>query len=162
LQVWLNATTIQSPEGVTKMSGAFTKSTARNIFYGGSVFFFLLLVVLTFDTVKSLPERDHRENITPQVVLGKKMWEDHNCIGCHTLMGEGAYFAPELANVYDRFGQSTEAIVAFIQSRPAEGVPGRRSMPQFNMSAEELEAVAAFLKWTSEIDDANWPPNIQG
>lgn len=144
------------------MSGAFTKSTARNIFYGGSVFFFLLLVVLTFDTVKSLPERDHRENITPQVVLGKKMWEDHNCIGCHTLMGEGAYFAPELANVYDRFGQSTEAIVAFIQSRPAEGIPGRRSMPQFNMSAEELEAVAAFLKWTSEIDDANWPPNIQG
>ena len=144
------------------MSGAFTKSTARNIFYGGSVFFFLLLVVLTFDTVKSLPERDHRENITPQVVLGKKMWEDHNCIGCHTLMGEGAYFAPELANVYDRFGQSTEAIVAFIQSRPAEGIPGRRSMPQFNMSAEELEAVAAFLKWTSEIDDANWPPNIKG
>ena len=144
------------------MSGAFTKSTARNIFYGGSVFFFLLLVVLTFDTVKSLPERDHRENITPQVVLGKKMWEDHNCIGCHTLMGEGAYFAPELANVYDRFGQSTDAIVAFIQSRPAEGIPGRRSMPQFNMSTEELEAVAAFLKWTSEIDDANWPPNIQG
>ena len=77
-------------------------------------------------------------------------------------MGEGAYFAPELANVYDRFGQSTEAIVAFIQSRPAEGIPGRRSMPQFNMSTEELEAVAAFLKWTSEIDDANWPPNIQG
>ncbi|MBI3187580.1 MAG: cytochrome c [Gammaproteobacteria bacterium] len=144
------------------MSGAFTKSTARNIFYGGSVFFFLLLVVLTFDTMKSLPKRDHRENITPQVVLGKKLWEDHNCIGCHTLMGEGAYFAPELANVYDRFGQSTEAIVAFIQSRPAEGVPGRRSMPQFNMSTEELEAVAAFLKWTSEIDDANWPPNIQG
>lgn len=144
------------------MSGAFTKSTARNIFYGGSVFFFLLFVVLTFDTMKSLPERDHRENITPQVVLGKKLWEDHNCIGCHTLMGEGAYFAPELANVYDRFGQSTEAIVAFIQSRPAEGIPGRRSMPQFNMSTEELEAVAAFLKWTSEIDDANWPPNIQG
>ena len=144
------------------MSGAFTKSTARNIFYGGSVFFFLLFVVLTVDTMSSMPKRDHRENLTPQVVLGKKMWEDHNCIGCHTLMGEGAYFAPELGNVYDRFGQSTDAIVAFIKSRPAEGVPGRRSMPQFNMTDTELEAVAAFLKWTSEIDDANWPPNIQG
>lgn len=144
------------------MSGAFTKSTARNIFYGGSVFFFLLFVVLTFDTMKTLPERDHRENITPQVVLGKKVWEDHNCIGCHTLMGEGAYFAPELANVYDRFGQSKEAIVAFIKARPADGVAGRRSMPQFNMTDEELEAVAEFLKWTSEINDANWPPNIQG
>ena len=144
------------------MSGAFTKSTARNIFYGGSVFFFLLLVVLTFDTVKSLPERDHRQNLTPQVVLGKKMWEDHNCIGCHTLMGEGAYFAPELANVYDRYGQSTDAIVAFIQGRPAEGIPGRRSMPQFNLTEQELEDMAQFLKYMSEINTNNWPPNVQG
>ena len=144
------------------MSGAFTKSTARNIFYGGSMFFFLLFVVLTVDTLQTLPERDNRANLTAQVVHGKKLWEDHNCIGCHTLMGEGAYFAPELGNVYDRFGKSTDAIVGFIKSRPAEGVPGRRSMPQFNMKDDELEAIAAFLKWTSEIDDANWPPNIQG
>ena len=144
------------------MSGAFTKTTARNIFYGGSAFFFLLFVALTFDTMGTLPKRDHRENITPQVVLGKKVWEDNNCVGCHSLMGEGAYFAPELANVYDRFGKSKEAIIGFIQSRPPEGIPGRRSMPQFNLSDEELDAVAEFLKWTSEIDDANWPPNIQG
>ncbi len=144
------------------MSSVFTKSTARNIFYGGSVFFFLLFLALTMDTMGKLPERDHRENITPQVVLGKKVWEDNNCIGCHTLMGEGAYFAPELGNVYNRFGESTEAIAAFIKSRPVEGIPGRRSMPQFNLSDEELEAVSEFLKWTSEIDDSNWPPNIQG
>lgn len=144
------------------MSGAFTKTTARNIFYGGSVFFALMLIALTFDTMGTLPERDHRENITENVALGKKVWEDNNCIGCHTLMGEGAYFAPELGNVYNRFGNSKEAIMGFIQSRPAEGVPGRRSMPQFNLTQEELEAVADFLKWTSEINDANWPPNIQG
>ncbi len=144
------------------MSGAFTKSMARNIFYGGSAFFVLLFLALAFDTVGALPERDHRENITPQVVLGKKVWEDNNCIGCHTLMGEGAYFAPELANVYNRFGESKEAIIGFIKSRPVDGIPGRRSMPQFNLSDEELEGIAEFLKWTSEINDANWPPNIQG
>jgi nitric oxide reductase subunit C len=144
------------------MSSVFTKSTARNIFYGGSLFFFLLFVGLTLDTLGELPKRDHRENITPEVVLGKKVWEDNNCVGCHTIMGEGAYFAPELGNVYNRFGESKEAIIGFIKSRPAEGVPGRRSMPQFNLSDEELEAIAEFLKWTSEIDDANWPPNIQG
>jgi nitric oxide reductase subunit C len=77
-------------------------------------------------------------------------------------MGEGAYFAPELANVYNRFGNSKEAIIGFIKSRPVDGIPGRRSMPQFNLSDEELEGVAEFLKWTSEINDANWPPNIQG
>ena len=144
------------------MSEVFTKSMARNIFYGGSVFFFLLLLALTFDTQGVLAERDHRENITPEVVLGKKVWEDNDCIGCHTLLGEGAYFAPELGNVYTRFGNSTDAIKGFIMSRPKNGIPGRRSMPQFNLSEEELTAIAEFLKWTSEVNTANWPPNIQG
>lgn len=144
------------------MSQTFTKSMARNIFYGGSMFFFLLFLVLTFDTMSALPERDNRQNLTKQVAKGKAVWEQNNCIGCHTLLGEGAYFAPELGNVYTRFGNSTEAIKGFIKSRPKEGVPGRRSMPQFNLSEEELDAVAEFLKYASEINTANWPPNIQG
>ena len=142
------------------MSEVFTKSMARNIFYGGSVFFFLLFVALTFDTMGVLPERDHRENITDEVKLGKKVWEDNNCIGCHTLLGEGAYFAPELGNVYKRMG-SKEAIIAWIKMQPLP-TPGRRKMPQFNLSDEELNAIAEFLKWTSEVNTANWPPNIQG
>jgi nitric oxide reductase subunit C len=144
------------------MNELFTKAMARNIFYGGTLFFFLLFLGLTFDTMLVLPERDNRDKITPQVVQGKKVWEDNNCVGCHTLLGEGAYFAPELGNVYVRFGKSTEAIKAFIKSRPPAGIPGRRSMPQFNLSDEDLEAVAQFLKWTSEINTANWPPNIKG
>ncbi len=144
------------------MSETFTKSMARNIYLGGSTFFLLLFLALSFDTVSVLPERDNRQAITPQVALGKKVWEDNNCIGCHTLMGEGAYFAPELANVYDRFDKNKVAIKAFIASRPVDGIPGRRSMPQFNLSEEELDAVAEFLIYTSQINDANWPPNIQG
>lgn len=144
------------------MRDIFTKTMARNTFYGGSVFFFLLFVALIFDTTSALPKRDHREKITQQVISGKKLWERNNCIGCHSLLGEGAYFAPELGNVYKRFGKSKEAIIAFIKSRPVEGVKGRRSMPQFNLSDEELNALAEFLKWTSEINTANWPPNIQG
>ena len=144
------------------MSENFTKSMARNMFYGGAVFFFLLFVALTFDTMGELPKRDHRENITPAVAQGKMLWEVNNCIGCHTLLGEGAYFAPELGNVYTRFGNSKEAIMAFIKSRPVEGIEGRRSMPQFNFSDEELNAIAEFLKWTSEINTAGWPPNVQG
>lgn len=144
------------------MSEVFTKTMARNIYLGGSVFFFLLFLSLSFDTLGTLPKRDNRANITETVALGKKVWEDNNCVGCHSLMGEGAYFAPELANVYNRFGESKEAIIGFIKSRPVDGIPGRRSMPQFNLSDEELDAVAEFLKYTSEINDANWPPNIQG
>jgi len=30
------------------------------------------------------------------------------------------------------------------------------------LSDEELDDQADFLKWHSEIDTENWPPNIQG
>ena len=143
------------------MSQAFTKSMARNIFYGGSAFFFFLLVVLTFDTVKTLPERDNRENLTETVAKGKHLWENNDCIGCHSLLGEGAYFAPELGNAFQRLGGKA-GIIGFIKSRPKNGIPGRRSMPQFNFSDEELDQLAEFLKYTSEINTNNWPPNIQG
>jgi nitric oxide reductase subunit C len=144
------------------MSQTFTKAMARNIFYGGSVFFALLLLALTYDTEQALPDRDNRQNLTETVIHGKALWEENNCIGCHTLLGEGAYFAPELGNVYVRFGNSKEAIKGFIKYRPAEGVPGRRSMPQFNFTDDELEALAEFLKYTSEINTAGWPPNVKG
>ena len=141
------------------MSETFTKAMARNIFYGGAVFFFLLFLALTFDTVQSLPKRDHRENITDSVVRGKHIWETRDCIGCHTLLGEGAYFAPELGNVYKRRGP--EFIKAWIQGQPT-GAPGRRQMPQFNLNDQQLDDVVNFLKWTSEINTNKWPPNIEG
>ncbi len=144
------------------MKETFTKGMARNIYYGGSVFFFLLFIGLTVDTVQKLPKTDNREAITDVVAFGKKIWEDNDCVGCHTLLGEGAYFAPELGNVYERYGKSTEAIKAFIKSRPVEGIKGRRSMPQFNLTEEELEGLAQFLKYANGIKANDWPPNIQG
>ncbi len=144
------------------MSEVFSKSMARNVYFGGSLFFILLFLGLTWHTNGEIPKTDNRQAITEQVALGKKVWEENNCIGCHSLLGEGAYFAPELGNVYKRFGNSTEAIKAFIKSRPVDGIPGRRSMPQFNLTEEELDAVAEFLKYSSEINASGWPPNIQG
>jgi nitric oxide reductase subunit C len=132
---------------------------ARNIFYGGAVFFFLLFVGLTFDTVQGLPQRDHRENITDSVVRGKHIWETRDCVGCHTILGEGAYFAPELGNVYKRRGG--EFIKAWIKAQPT-GAPGRRQMPQFNLTDQQLDDVVEFLKWTSEVNTSKWPPNIEG
>jgi len=148
------------------MADHFNKGMARNIYYGGGFFTFLLLIGLTVDTMLVLPDRDHRENITEQVAHGKELWENNNCIGCHTLMGEGAYFAPELANVFDRYGRgSEENFKQFMQSwmaiQPLK-TPGRRQMPQFNLSENEVNDLSDFLIWTSRIDDNDWPPNIQG
>ncbi|WP_435105057.1 c-type cytochrome [Arhodomonas sp. AD133] len=148
------------------MSERFTKGMARNIYYGGSLFFILLFLGLSFDTVIALSERDNRETLTPAVAEGKAVWEENNCVGCHSIMGEGAYFAPELANVFERRGMGDEAafkgyLHAWMNAQPT-GAPGRRQMPQFNLTDEEIDALAEFLIWTSRIDDNDWPPNVEG
>ena len=141
------------------MQEVFTKSMARNIYYGGSVFFVLLFLALTFDTEGALPQRDNRQHITPQVAAGKRLWEENNCVGCHTLLGEGAYFAPELGNVYTRRGP--DFIKGWMQAQPT-GAPGRRQMPQFHLTDEELDNLNAFFAYVAGINTANWPPNVEG
>jgi nitric oxide reductase subunit C len=144
---------------MSQTQGGFTKQKARNIFWGGSVFFALLFTALIVNTEQRIPQRSHAADVTPAVARGKAVWETRNCIGCHTLLGEGAYFAPELGNVYQRRGG--EFIKAWIKAQPS-GAPGRRQMPQFNLSEQQLDDLVEFLKWTGQIDTNKWPPNIEG
>ncbi len=140
-------------------SSGFTKQMARNMFYGGTAFFILLFVGLIFDSERKIPQRSNAQDITPAVVRGKAIWETRNCIGCHTLLGEGAYFAPELGNVYKRRGG--DFIKAWMAAQPS-GAPGRRQMPQFNLTEDQLNDLVEFLKWTGNINTEKWPPNIEG
>ncbi len=141
------------------MSPGFTSQMARNIFYGGTLFFVLLFAVLIFHTEQRIPQRSNAAELTPAVVRGKHLWETRNCIGCHTLLGEGAYFAPELGNVYKRRGP--DFIKAWIKAQPT-GVPGRRQMPNFHFTDAQLDDLVEFLKWTNGINTEKWPPNIEG
>jgi nitric oxide reductase subunit C len=147
---------------------AFTKSAARNIFYGGSLVFLIIFGGLTLQShLYALHNSTDQATLTPAVVRGKRIWEKHACINCHTILGEGAYFAPELGNVWVRYGgkESPEAardgIKAWIANQPT-GVEGRRQMPNFHLSDQELNDIVDFLKWTSEIKTQNWPPNKAG
>ena len=145
-------------------SSGFTKQMARNIFYGGSLFFILVFIGLVFDTEQRIPERSRQSAMTEAVARGKHIWETRDCIGCHTLLGEGAYFAPELSNVYKRRGGDeggADFIKGWMQAQPI-GAPGRRQMPQFHLTDEQLDDLVEFFKWTSEIDTEKWPPNIEG
>lgn len=144
---------------MSQVSGGFTKQMARNMFYGGSVFFALLFAAIVFHSETQIPQRSNAAAITPQVVAGKKIWETRNCIGCHTLLGEGAYFAPELGNVYARRGP--DFIKAWMKAQPT-GAPHRRQMPQFNLNDQQLDDLVEFLKWTGQINTEKWPPNIEG
>ena len=141
------------------MAARFSKSTARNIFFGGSLFFIFVFLAMTFDTHQKWPKLDNSQNLTESVARGKLLWETNNCIGCHTLLGEGAYFAPELGNVAKRRGP--DFFKAWMKSMPTQA-PGRRQMPQFNLTDAQLNDLYDFLNYASGINTSNWPPNIEG
>ena len=141
------------------MSQGFTSQMARNIFYGGSLFFILVFLGLVFHTETTIPERSKAGDLTESAIRGKHIWETRNCIGRHSLLGEGAYFAPELGNVYARRGP--DFIKGWMQAMPTQ-TPGRRQMPQFNLTDPQLDDLVEFLRWTNGIDTEKWPPNIEG
>jgi|TARA_R110002050_G_scaffold191383_4_gene326134 nitric oxide reductase subunit C len=148
------------------MSERITKNMAKNIYFGGGLFAILVFAGLTFDTVNKIPELSHDEEITKSVALGKKVWENNNCVGCHTILGEGAYYAPELGNAFKRLGESNEKafktyLSGWMAAQPLD-IPNRRKMPQFNLTPEQINSLADFLIWTSKVNTQEWPPNIQG
>ena len=148
------------------MTERITKSMAKNIYYGGGIFALMIFIALTFDTVQQIPKRSNEVNMTASVVAGKKLWEENDCVGCHTIIGEGAYYAPELMNVFQRRGGSNEvAFKAYMQGwmavQPMD-IPNRRKMPQFHLTEKQVDNLADFLIWTSKINANNWPPTIEG
>lgn len=149
------------------MSETLTKAAARNIFYGGTAFFFVIFVGLVAHSVSTVDEMNEKHPVTASVARGKLVWEKNACIDCHTILGEGAYYAPELGNVWVRYGgrddpeTAREALKGWMRAQPS-GVEGRRQMPQFNLSDADLDALIDFLKWTSEIDTQQWPPKVSG
>ncbi|WP_299351215.1 cytochrome c [uncultured Shimia sp.] len=150
------------------MREVMTKSMARNIFYGGSLFFIIIFLGLSFHSHRYIVTTStNAETLTEEVALGKRVWEDKACINCHTLMGEGAYFAPELVNVMTRWGVEDDPEGAFdtlkgwMEAQPT-GIEGRRQMPNFNLSDEEIRHLAEFFLWINTIDTQDWPPNDAG
>ncbi|MBO9411685.1 MULTISPECIES: cytochrome c [unclassified Ruegeria] len=149
------------------MREVMTKSMARNIFYGGSLFFILIFLALSAHSHLYILRSENTAKLDESVVRGKHVWEKHACINCHTILGEGAYYAPEVGNVMTRWGvlddpeSAFESLKGWMEAQPT-GIPGRRQMPNFNLSDEEIRDLTNFLIWTDNIDAQDWPPNEAG
>ncbi|WP_282052726.1 c-type cytochrome [Phaeobacter inhibens] len=150
------------------MAEFLTKSRARNVFYGGSIFFVVVFIGMTVHSHRYVVTTSTAGMpLTEAVALGKRVWERHSCINCHTLHGEGTYFAPEVGNVMTRWGVQDEPEEAFeilnswMESQPS-GVEGRRQMPYFELTEEETRGLAEFLRWADQTDTQGWPPNDAG
>ena len=133
-----------------------SKKQARAFFLGGTFVTFLIFIGLTVFSLSEGQDQSNRENITAEVVRGKEIWESNNCMGCHTILGEGAYYAPELTKVVDRLnlkydGNGEEVIKSILMSQ-GPWQPNGRKMVAYGMTEGEASDVLAFFKWIGKID----------
>ncbi|RME68230.1 MAG: hypothetical protein D6778_02155 [Nitrospirae bacterium] len=124
----------------------------RNLFVFGSLFCFVVFVGLTFDTMKRIDQRT--PPITKEVDEGKKLWHKYDCIGCHTILGNGSYFAPDLTKI--TVNKPKGYLEKFLVN-PRKVKP-TAAMPVLGITQEEAEKIIAFLEWVSKVDTNGWPP----
>jgi nitric oxide reductase subunit C len=125
------------------------KSVLRSAFIVGTILFSLAFLALSLDSLAQVPARTNEGNLTPQVAAGKRAWQAHDCIGCHTILGIGAYYAPDLTKVTVR--RTPEFVAGWLKN------PGGQ-MPNQHLTDQEVADLVAFLQWVAEIDTNNWPP----
>jgi nitric oxide reductase subunit C len=131
-----------------------SKSQAKIFFLAGTGIFGAIFLALTVDSMRQVPKLTREHQLTEQVRAGKKIWETNNCMGCHTLFGEGAYYAPELTKVYARRGP--EWMKVFLKD-PEAMFPGERKMVNYHFTDREIEEVIAFLEWCGNVDLNGFP-----
>jgi len=132
-----------------------SKSAARAFFLIGTGLSTAVFVGLTIDTFSKIPAQTNEANLTPSAIRGKELWDKNNCMGCHTLLGEGAYYAPELTKVYERRG---EPFMRAMIKDPESLYPGQRRMKNYGFNDDQITDLIAFLKWIGEMDLNGFPP----
>ena len=134
------------------------KRQTRLFALGSTAVATLTFVALTIDSHRQFPKLTNAQNITPAVSRGKDVWHKNNCINCHTLFGEGAYYAPDLTKIAQQRG--AQYLQAYLRdpSKFYDEQRHRRLMPKQDMTDTEIVDLVAFLDWVSKVDNQGWPP----
>lgn len=132
-----------------------SKSQAKAFFLWGTALCGTAFIGLTIDTFRQIPKLSNQHNMNESVIRGKHLFDRNNCMGCHTILGEGAYYAPELTKVYERRG---ETFIKAMLKDPEAMYPGERKMTTYKFTDQEMTDFVSFFKWIGEMDLQGFPP----
>src|SRR5690606_31236329 len=118
----------------------------------------LIFLVLTVDSHRQFPTLTNSDTITEEVIRGQQVWHNYNCINCHTIFGEGAYYAPDLTKITHLRGAAYLTAFKRDPSQSSDERRHRRLMPNLGISDEELTDLSAIMAWVSRVDNQGWPP----
>ena len=113
---------------------------------------------MTVDSLRKMGARTHADQLSAQVVEGKRLWQHYDCNDCHTILGIGGYYAPDVTKSFAIRG---DAWLRQFLREPAKMYPTGRQMPNFHLADAQIDSLVAYLKWVSEVDTNGWPPAPQ-
>ena len=131
-----------------------SRSQAKGFFLIGTLLSVGAFLVLTVHSFAAMPELTHSDKLNEQVIQGKELWDRSNCMGCHTLLGEGGYYAPELTKVHERRGPT---FIRAMLKNPEAMYPGQRRMQQYKFTDQEIDALIAFFQWIGQMQLNGYP-----
>ncbi len=131
-----------------------SKTDSLRIFLIVTIASFIMFFIFSYDTLNKIPIQSNQDKLTESAVRGKNIWESNNCMGCHTIFGEGAYYAPELTKVYIK--RSEDFLRIFLKD-PNAMYPDKRRMVKYDFSDGEIDDLIEFFKWCSEVDLNGFP-----
>ena len=134
-------------------------TASRNVLSVLTIISAIVFLGMTVDTLRKMSARTHSDQISDQVVEGKRLWQHYDCNDCHTILGIGGYYAPDVTKSYSVRG---EAWLRQFLKEPATMYPKGRQMPHFHLVDAQIGPLLAYLKWVSEVDTNGWPPSPQG
>ncbi len=102
---------------------------------------FVLFVVYSVNVYTAGTAAPHIEPMSDDSRKGQQLFQAHNCIACHQFYGLGGYMGPDLTNTISKHGSAYAR--AFITS-------GTRSMPNFDLAKEEIDALVAYLEFVDK------------
>lgn len=126
------------------------------IFLIGTVSSGVLFLGLTWDTHRQVETLSHVDKLSDKVIAGKKAFEKYNCNDCHTILGFGAYYAPDLTRVVQRVGE--EGIRYRIKNPEKAFGNSWRKMPNQHVTDAEIDNLMVFFAWVGNVDNGDWPP----
>lgn len=135
-----------------------SKRQAAVFFMAATAIFLVVFLGMTVHSHTRFPALTHADRIDESVEAGQDVWHRKNCVNCHTLLGEGAYYAPDLTRITAHRG--TAYLTAFLQdpARFYSEEQHRRLMTNPQLSEQEIADLLAFLGWIDGIDNFAWPP----
>lgn len=134
------------------------KRQARIFAISATIIATVAFLGLTLDSHRQFGKLTHADKITAEVTRGNHVWHKNNCINCHTVFGEGAYYAPDLTKITKLRGSAYLTAYLRDPSKFYDETRHRRLMPKQDLSERDIADLIAFLDWISNVDNQNWPP----